>query len=105
MTYTCITEGKNATVWSGSALNCPGSNNEITLPHDRFLNEGAFGTCNDGSVVARSLSVDNNFYFSQLNVTVTPDTAGRRIECLDVVIISIDQSFVVIPTTTGLSYP
>ena len=31
--------------------------------------------------MARSLSVDGNNYTSQLNITVTPDTAGKTIEC------------------------
>ena len=30
--------------------------------------------------MARSLSIDGNNYTSQLNITVTPDTAGKTIE-------------------------
>ena len=32
--------------------------------------------------MARSLSVEDNNYTSQLNVTVTPDIAGKTIKCL-----------------------
>ena len=39
-------------------------------------------TCNNGTIVARMLSVEGNNYTSQLNVTVTPDTAGKTIECV-----------------------
>ena len=64
------------TIWSGSASKyC-----EISLIHIRF-GTGAYGTCNNGAIVARSLSVEGNNYTSYLNVTVTPDTAGKTIEC------------------------
>ena len=62
-----------ATIWTGSAFNC-----ELALYHHRF-NIGTNVTCNNGAIVARSLSIEGNNYTSQLNVTVTPDTAGKTI--------------------------
>ena len=52
--------------------------------------------------MASGLSVDGNNYTSQLNVTVTPDTAGKTIECLydDVSIITLQLSSE-IPNITG----
>ena len=40
------------------------------------------GTCNNGQIVGESLSVQGNNYNSQLNVTVTPDMAGKTIICV-----------------------
>ena len=69
-----------ATFWTGTAFNCISKHNEISLGHGRFLS--AAGECNKGAIVARSVSVQNSLYTSQLNVTVTPDIAGKTIMCL-----------------------
>ena len=37
--------------------------------------------CDNGAIVTKMLSVEGNSYTSQLNVTVTPDTAGKTIAC------------------------
>jgi hypothetical protein len=82
LTYECIaTGGSNigATIWTGTAFNCTSSENEITLLHV-YINHTY--TCNDGTIVARMLSVEGNNYTSQLNVTVLPKTAGKTIECV-----------------------
>ena len=84
LTYECIaTGGSNtgATIWTGTAFNCPSSENEITLLHV-YINRTYMYTCNDGTIVARMLSVEGNSYTSQLNITVTPATAGKTIECI-----------------------
>ena len=70
------------TVWQGSAFDCPGSN-EITLLHNRFTSqEGAYGECNNGDIVAKSLGVEGDLYTSQLSVRVSAATTGKNIECL-----------------------
>ena len=81
LTYECTAMGLGSTIWTGSALHC--TNDEIVLIHTRFLyNEsGILTSCNNGAIVARILSVEDNNYTSQLNVTITPDTAGETIEC------------------------
>ena len=82
LTYECFaTGGSNigATVWTGTAFNCPSNENEIILLHV-YINR--IYTCNNGIIVARMLSVEGNNYTSQLNVTVTPDTAGKTTECV-----------------------
>ena len=38
-------------------------------------------TCNNGDIVGQSLGVQGDNYISQLNVTITPDTAGKTIIC------------------------
>ena len=92
-----------ATIWTGSAFNCAG--NEITLIHYRFDDgRGTYGVCNNGTIVARSLSVEGNNYTSQLNVTITSDTAGSTIECTSDNGIRIKHIFTLtIPIVTGLS--
>ena len=74
--------GVGSTIWTGSAFNnlhC----HEIVLLHSRFLNQGTNGLCKNGAtcIVGRSLSVEGNNYTSQLNVSVTPDTAGKTVMC------------------------
>ena len=81
------------TVWRGSAFDC--SSEEIILLHNRFTSlNGAYGQCNNGSIVGRNLGTDSGRYTSQLNVTATPDIIGKSIECLhenglDIIIIGL----------------
>ena len=79
--YECTVMGYGTTVWTGSAFNCRSSNNDIILLHNRF-NNGTDGTCTNGAIVGRSIAVDGNNYTSQLNVTITSDTAGKTIKCI-----------------------
>ena len=88
-----------ATFWTGTALNCIG--NEITLIHSRFLS--AAGECNNGAIVARGVSVQNNLYTSQLNVIITPDIAGKTIMCFHDNLNNITLHFSAVIPTTGLS--
>ena len=81
LTYECTTDKGEATVWLGGAFDCPNGNMQIILHYHQFSDGGAFGSCNDGSIVARGVSVEGNNYTSQLNVTVTPDIAGEEITC------------------------
>ena len=81
--YKCTVMGTSEgfTVWQGSALSC--ISNEITLVHRHFTSEGgAFDECNDGSIVGRSVGVEDGYYISQLNVTVNNDVLGKRITCI-----------------------
>ena len=65
------------TVWRGSALDCV--HEEIVLLHSHFTSEnGAYGVCNNGSIVGRSLPTQNgSYYTSQLSVTVSLVWLGR----------------------------
>ena len=99
--YECTVAELGSTIWTGTAFECSSSNNEIILLHSRFTSVyGDYGSCNNGDIVARSLSVEDNNYTSQLNVTVTPETAGMTIECIgDSGRYEILISSFVIPTT------
>ena len=62
LTYECVVIGSRfgATVWRGSAFDCPSS--EISLLHSAYA-EGSvlcahYGECNNGSIIAQSLSVE-----------------------------------------------
>ena len=100
MTYECTVIGGpgGVTVWNGTAFHCPPSENAILLLNNQFLYSGTY-SCN-GAIVARILSVEGNNYTSQLNVTITPETAGKTIECYnyDEGIIT-NYFFSVIPTS------
>ena len=106
LTYECTVMGGVATIWAGSASDCPLSGNEIVLLHNRFVHSEISVSCNNGSIVARGLYVDheNNNYTSQLNVTVTPGTVGKTIICKsDNGTHTKYLSSWTIPTVTGLS--
>ena len=85
MIYRCSVQGSRngATVWNGTAFSgC--QQNQIQLQHDQFAQKGGSnGTCNNGAIVGQSLSgQDIANYTSQLNVTITPETAGKTIMCI-----------------------
>ena len=82
LTYECTVTGGlgGATVWTGTALDCPGD--EIVLLHRRFIDpDRAIRSCNNGATVAQSLSVQDNLYTSQFTVTIVPNVAGKSIMC------------------------
>jgi hypothetical protein len=83
LTYECTIQGETtgATIWKGNALSgC--QQNAILLQHHQFTpTGGSAGTCNNGAIVGQSLGIQGNNYTSQLNVTITPETAGKTITC------------------------
>ena len=94
--------GDGVFIWSGSALDCPSTSNEIIFLQIDFLNQRLYQTCNNGDIVARILSVEGNNYTSQLNVTATSDIAEKSIACgYDNGTHTIIQHSIVIPTITG----
>ena len=102
LSYECTVTGASTTIWRGSAFNCY-RYNEIVLLHSRF-DTGTYGTCNNGAIVARGLSIEGNNYTSQLNVSVTPNTVGKTIECGSDNGLRINRLFTLtIPIITGLS--
>ena len=103
LTYECTATGQDGlTIWTGTAFECSFSN-ELVLLHSRFTS--ASGLCNNGDIVARGVSVEDNNYTSQLNVTVTSETAGKTIECFGVIGFNATSLIFssVIPAITGLS--
>ena len=81
--YRCTVQGSNTggTLWTGTAFSgC--QQNAIFLQHHQFTPTGGpIGSCNNGAIVGQSLGVQGNNYTSQLNVTITPETAGKTIMC------------------------
>ena len=83
MAYECTAVGDGLTYWTGTAFNCSSSNDEVVLFHCRFLSAGGTnGTCNNGAILGRSLTVDGNNYTSQLIITVTPNVGGETVDYL-----------------------
>ena len=85
LTYECTVIGEGsggATVWQGTAFDCQSKNNEILLLHRRFALEGGTSEeCNGGAIVGQSVRAEESSYTSRLNVTLTADLIGERIEC------------------------
>ena len=102
ISYECAIVGGGATLWRGSAFNCPSMSNEIVLRHAQF--KSAVRDCND-EIVAYSVgtvTLDNNLkcYVSRLNVTVNDEMRNTTIQCVHDFLLS--QPIVV--GTTTLDY-
>ena len=78
--YECRVNGRGATVWRGSAFNCPALGNEITFFPNRFDIETML-ICNSGAIVGRTISAENDIYTSQLTVSVSAEIIGKNISC------------------------
>ena len=76
--YECRVTGRGATVWRGSAFNCPSTNNEILFLHS---SSGIEKVCNDGVIVGRAIRAENDTYISQLTVSVSAEMIGMNISC------------------------
>ena len=57
--------------------------NSLILVHDEFNTpSGARSVCaTNNDIVAQSVSSENNFFTSQLNITATSALNGRTVEC------------------------
>ena len=61
--------------------------------------------CDNGAIVARIINVEGNSYTSQLNITVTPDTAGKTIEYASYNGTQYQRLYTwTVPPATGLSF-
>ena len=84
LTFECTVEGEayGITVWHGSAFSKCLPGQEISLLHSQFTgSRTARRDCNNGLIVAQSITVKNGFYVSQLNITVTSDVIGKKVLC------------------------
>ena len=82
LTFECTVMGGSGTIWRGTTFSCAESNDEIILLHSRFGLIGAFGTCNNGTVMAQGIRAENDSYTSQLSIIVSSDVIGKSIECV-----------------------
>ena len=77
--YECTVTGGIATVWKGTAFNCPSNDNEIVLLHAHSTESAE--TCNNGAIIGRVISTDNGTYTSQLMVRISPEMSSSTITC------------------------
>lgn len=73
--------GGTATLWRGTAFDCPLVGSEITLRHSQFASNQAFRACNNGDIIGSSIGVENGCYTSQLNVTIRASLNNRTVQC------------------------
>ena len=76
--FTCSVSGR-ATIWGGSAFDCPGNSNEIQFLHSSFDNSK--GDCNGGAILGQSLGINGTCYISQLNVPISPGLNNKTVMC------------------------
>ena len=81
LTYFCTVMGGIRTIWSGTAFQCPSTQNEIILRHNNFM-DGAVGDCNGGAITARSVGVDGERFTSQLTVNVSSRLNNSTFRCI-----------------------
>ena len=84
MRFTCRVVGIGATIWKGTAFNCPDSGNEITLLHSFYASGAALGSCGDGVIRINGSgfqNVTNEQYFSQVHLNASSNVNGASIEC------------------------
>ena len=84
--YECTAVGPGATIWKGSAFNCPETVNEVQLLHSQFRNQDRYTTmetCNNGQIVGYAVDVSEHLEFrSRLLVQVTSSAMnGTTVEC------------------------
>ena len=100
-TYECTVIGGDFTLWNGSIMDPPGC--KISLPHRQFFNVNDT-SCNDGTVVAKGLTITNgSCYTSLLTVLVTQEMNGGSVSC--VVDKNLEESLIdttIINITTGI---
>ena len=76
--YECRITGSGATVWNGTAFNCPATGNEILFLHSSSDTDK---TCNDGAIRGHIIRDENNTYVSQLTVLISAEMIGTTISC------------------------
>ena len=81
LNYNCSIMGGTATLWTGSAFNCPQDGSEITLRHRLFASNQALGICNNGDITGHGIRVDNDCFTSQLSVTVSGSFDNKTVQC------------------------
>ena len=105
ITFECTLLGGfgGATVWKGSGFDCARTDHEIVLLHSHFeSNKRTRRTCNNGTIIGETIQTVENYYISQLHVTVSPDMVGEVVECVndDGTVMVIGSSTIM--TTTGM---
>ena len=64
-------------------INCSGNADRLALFHSQFNRpQDIKRSCNNGTIIARSLHGENGTYTSQLSITVTSELIGDVIECV-----------------------
>ena len=83
MTFECTVFGGGdvTTVWKGDFFNCSAKRRVIELAHSQ-RDDFSSHICNNGNVVGKFIRIDNDSFISQLNVTLTRNITGKRIECI-----------------------
>ena len=72
--------GGGATVWKGTAFDCPLADDEVIIFHRMNYTSQRPQTCNDGAIIGHAISVENDIYKSQLNIQVN-DTENTTVVC------------------------
>ena len=71
-----------ATVWTGTAFNCPDAGDEMIFLHSmsRFINTSR--GCNGGAITGRGIRIEEDTYTSQVNITIDSYMDGKSVACV-----------------------
>ena len=101
----CTVVGGVTTVWRGTAFDCEGDGDRITLRHSQFDEGRATGVCNNGIIIGHNHNkTSDGRFISQLiihlpllNTTNDYTLDDRTVQCVHV---SLTSTFTVIGTHT-----
>ena len=84
LTFNCTVVGGTATIFRGTAFDCPNAGNQTILSHSQFndLPSAMVLLCNNGLIMGQPLSVTGNCYISELNVTVSNEVHNKTVQCI-----------------------
>ena len=84
VTYECTLVSSGATIWKGTAFDCPLINNEITIFHsiNNYTSQRP-KACNNGAIIGHAVNAENDSYniISRLTVHVSDELNGTTVIC------------------------
>ena len=80
--YTVFGGIGTTTIWKSDFFQCSSGKQLIELVHRSLTEESHARICNNGDIVGRIVRNENNYFTSQLNITLTDDITGGIIECI-----------------------
>ena len=75
--------GNGATIWNGTAFDCPLTNNELTIFHTittSFTSQRPL-PCNNGTITVHAIKAENGSYKSQITIRVSNEFNGTTVVC------------------------
>ena len=99
LTYECTVIDGAATIWRGTAFDCPMTNNELVILSMEFISR----SCSNNALLLQTIRSENGSSTSQLTVQISDEINGTTVECAydnGHIINTIDSAMILV--TTGI---